>query len=255
MIWLVNLSKPFTYSQTDTYQSDITFLDKYAIPYIDCMFYELSHQWKLEAFHDAVRNPDIDTIWFISWWIDLCTYLHEIDWDLVKTHKKRYIWLSDFTNFAVLATQYGIECYYGLQLQKIQKRYPEQASQDRIADFLLHNTHEKWSKYPIIGGYLLNTFILLAKNPILLWNQTLFIEYHYIPWETLYNLDYRIYNLLYVIHNNLPKEIILGRTFLYDEQWNLMDIEVINEHIKMRLAHLQIPIRYVDHTKHVIKMG
>jgi muramoyltetrapeptide carboxypeptidase LdcA involved in peptidoglycan recycling len=254
MIWLVNLSKPFTYSQTATYQSDIWFLVKHNIPYVDFMYEELTHQWKLEAFHNAVRNPEIDTIWFISWWIDLATYLHEIDWELVKAHPKRYIWLSDFTHFAMLAIPLWITCYYGLQLVKIESWYPDADDQKRIVDFLTTNNPVYQREYPIVWGHILIATLLMANTKIDLSNKILFIEHHYIPWETFVELDYWIYALLYIMHTNKPREIVLWKTFLYNPDGTLMDIEVVNNHIIERLQHLGVPITYVDHTKNIIRM-
>ena len=102
-IALVNLCRIQDFSKTKYYESSLEFLKENDIEFVDYFSGRETPSDLLKGFHEALKNKDIELVWFIQGGSDLIKFLDKIDWDLVKQSNKEYLGLSDFTHFAFKA--------------------------------------------------------------------------------------------------------------------------------------------------------
>lgn len=267
-IALVNLTKLNDYAKRKSYQNDMQFLTENHIDYVDYCSGREDFDTLLEGFHEAIKNPEIDLVWFVQGGTTLIKYLRDIDWELVARTKKKYLGLSDFTHFSFKAVTVGCECYYGAGLADITKYFPTADQKSHITNFLLDGTIEAYeakhvtsekevnvASENIIGGHLIISTYMLSQENIDLSKAFLFLEHHNIPGEDFIDLEYYVDQLKYVIGTNQPKGFILGHSMLFEENGEMMDYQKINIFLSDRLSVYNKPIYQIDHFKKIVKFS
>ncbi len=267
-IALVNLSKIEDFAKTEYYQDSLDFLTENQIDFVDCFSGRENLDELLAGFHEALRNNEVELVWFIQGGNTLIKFLNKIDWDLVKQSDKEYLGSSDFTHFVFKAVELGKICYYGPQLKEIKKYFPTPTDRQFVIDFLkrkqlpdlkarlLHGTGNfDLASEKIIGGHSFVSTIMLGNTKIDLENRFLFFEHHYRPGEKLNDVEYFLESIKYQTHQNLPKGFILGHSMLFDKEGKLIDVDLINEQLVKNLVELGRSVYYLDHFKTIIKLS
>jgi len=258
-IALVNLTKLKDYAARSSYVADMQFLKDGNIDYVDYCSGRGEFDDLLAGFHEAVANPEIDLIWFVSGGTTLIKYLDSINWDLVTKTKKKYLGISDFTHFSYKAINLGCECYYGAGLADVTFYFPEENQRKHIVDFLKTGNVAPSESVPFsestVGGHTFITTFMLNQEPMDLSDKILFLEYHNVPGEDFVDMEYYFDQLFYVIKNNLPKAFILGHSLMTNEQGELIDYKKINEFLKPKFQHFGKEVYEVDHFQQIIKFS
>jgi len=258
-IALVNLTKLKDYATRGSYVDDMQFLKDSTIDYVDYCSGRENFDDLLAGFHEAVANPEIDLVWFVSGGTTLIKYLDRINWELVSTTKKKYLGISDFTHFSYKATLLGCECYYGAGLADIMFYFPKEEQRKHIVNFLKEGTFKELANNlndeHIVGGHTIITTFMLTQEPINLSDKVLFLEYHNIPGEGFIEMEYYFDQLFYSIKNNVPKAFILGHSLMTDENGELIDYKKINEFLKPLFTRFGKEVYEVDHFQQLIKFS
>lgn len=267
-IALVNLCRLSDFATNPTYADDINFLQENDISYTDYCSGRATISDQLDGFHQAISDPTIDLVFFVQGGSVLIKFLPLIDWDLVQKSNKKYAGLSDFTHFAFKSVSLGCECYYGIALRDVHKYWPTQNDQAPIIELLKNNSGhfnqalsmtdnsaQDLSNEKVIGGHIIISTFMLSQLQISLADTYLFLEYHNIPGESFYELEFWLDQLKYVIKNNQPKGFILGHSLLYEKDGTVIDYKDINIFLTEKLSELEKPIYQVDHFKNIIKLS
>lgn len=256
-IALVNLCQIFDYAEKFTFQQEMDFLAENKIDYVDYCSHRSTYSELLDGFQQAVCDPTVDLVWFVTGGTTMIQFLDEINWDLVKKSHKIFYGVSDFTHFAIKAVTLGVTCYYGQALNKIYEYFPDHPQRQFIVDFLTAGKvgDNPSLHLPLIGGQLFSTTFMIQQLNIDLSSRHLFIEHHYLVGESFNDLDYFIRQLKSVIKHNLPKSIILGHSLFYDKSYQLVDPEKVNREFINIYADLGIPISFIDHFKQIIRFS
>jgi len=264
-IALVNLAEYSDIRDFSSYKEDINFLNKHAIPFKDFASGRNTHDLLIEGFAQAIADPEVSVVWFTNGGSKFIEFLNDFDWDKIKNSGKIFLGFSDFTHFSILANQKSIQTYYGLSLRKITEYYSE-SKQSEIASTLLNliyagNQADTYKIQPleksITGGHLTVSTFMLSSFNIDLTGKALFIEYHYIPGETIDDLIYFVNQLCVLLREkgNSPQSFLLGRSMLFAEE-GLVDSSFINTHIENVLGNYfpEIEIGHLDQFENIIEM-
>lgn len=266
-IALVNLAKFEKFKDTPTFNDDIKFLNDNQFEYVDYCSDSSDYNSLLHGFNQALDDSEVDLIWFVCGGEKTIKFLTDINWEKVEQTNKIYLGASDFTHFAFKAIEHGQTCYYGAGLKKINIYHPTNNEKRHIIHLLkyrdnndyqveyLNNKKVQLKDERIIGGHLFISTFMMNQINIPLKDRFLFLEHHYVPGETLTELEYFIDQLKLVIDNNLPKGFILGHTELYDKDNNEIDVKIINQKITELLNIYNLPILYIDHFQQIIKFS
>ncbi len=264
---LVNFAKYEKFNSIDSFKKDLEFLKENNIDYVDYCFNYNKKKDLLSGFRKALANPDIDLIWFVCGGNKTIKFLDDVDWNEVKKANKIYAGASDFTHFSFKAVENDQVCYYGTSLQSIKEYHPTISSRKYLVDFLqtgkiekynhknLYKTVSNLDNEKIIGGHSFLTTFMLSETEINLKDRFLLIEHHYIPGESLEDLEYFIDQLKRVIKGNLPKGFILGHSMLFNKKGKMININIINKKFVECLKEYQLPIAYIDHFKQIVKFS
>ena len=260
-IALVNLCSISNIANWASYQDDISFLKSTNIGFFDYASGRSTKSELLKGFYEALNNEEVSVIWFVSGGTALIQYLPELDWSLIKSSGKKFIGLSDFTHFALLASNVGVTCYYGLALKKVTKYYSIE-QRERISNFLQHVITNKDSDLvyienkKITGGHLSTAQYIISNYNIGLHDKVLFLEYHYIPGESWEEFEYYIHQLCLSlkIRGDMPAEILLGHSVLFKEDGSEIEVNLINDFCKkIILSYFDLHIKEIDHFNSIIK--
>ncbi len=266
-IALINFAEYEKFNGTDSFKKDLEFLIENKIDYVDYCFNYNKKSDLLAGFRKALANPEIDLIWFVCGGNKTIKFLDDIDWDAVKKAKKIYAGTSDFTHFSFKAVENGQVCYYGTSLQSIKEYHPTAPSRKYVVKFLQTGNIEKYKhqnlfkivksldEEKIVGGHSFLTTFMLGETKINLKDRFLFIEHHYIPGETLEDLEYFMDQLKRVIKGNLPKGFVLGHSMLFTKDKKFVNINIINKKLVECLKEYNLPIVYIDHFKQIVKFS
>ena len=266
-IALVNFAEYEKFNSTDSFKKDLEFLVENKIDYVDYCFEYNKKSDLLAGFKKSLANPEIDLIWFVCGGNKTIKFLDNIDWEAVKKVNKIYAGASDFTHFSFKAIEKGQTCYYGTSLQSIKEYHPTARSREYLVKFLQTGKIEKYKHQnlfkkvnnldaeKIVGGHTFLSTFMLGETKINLKDRFLFIEHHYIPGESLEDLEYFIDQLKMVIKGNLPKGFILGHSMLFGKKNKIMSVVTINKKLVECLKEYQLPIAYIDHFKQVVKFS
>ena len=152
-------------------------------------------------------------------------------------------------------------------MQSIKEYHPSVPSRKYLVKFLQTGKIEKYKhqnlfksvisldEEKIVGGHTFLTTFMLGETKIDLKDRFLFIEHHYIPGESLEDLEYFIDQLKMVIKGNMPKGFILGHSMLFGEKSKIMNISTINKKMVEWLKEYNLPIVYIDHFKQIIRFS
>lgn len=270
-VGLVNLSKLEKFRENPSFQNDICFLTENNIDFVDyCLDYDKPEDL-LRGFHKALKNPEIDLIFFVRGGEKLTRFVNDIDWSLVKRANKKYIGFSDPTNFFFFATRYGQTCYYGTNLLNIHDRFNSDkfTEVDRKALVNFFKTGEEvpynckalfkepvdLAQEKIIGGHLcISTFMLQYFSEFKISDNYLLLEYHLGRFSSFADLEFFIDQLKLIIRQDLPKGFVLGWSQLFNPNDSLMDADKVNQCFVDNLKEFDLPIMYVDHIVSPIKL-
>jgi len=266
-IALVNFAEYKKFNGTDSFKKDLEFLVENKIDYVDYCFNYDKKSDLLAGFNKALANPEIDLIWFVCGGNKTIKFLDNVNWNAVKKAGKIYAGASDFTHFSFKAVQNGQTCYYGTSLQEIKKYHPMAKSRKYLVDFLqtgkiekynhinLYKTVNNLDNEKIVGGHSFLTTFMLSETKIGLKDRFLLIEHHYIPGESLEDLEYFIDQLKRVLKGNLPKGFILGHSMLFTKNKKFVNVNIINKKLMECLKEYGLPIAYIDHFKQIIRFS
>ncbi len=267
-IALVNLTKIADYATESSYQADMDFLNENNISYVDYCSGRSDFENLLKGFHDALENPEVDIIWFVQGGTSLIKFIPSINWSLVEKTKKKYLGISDFTHFSSKAIDLGSECYYGGSLAKITKYWKTKEDRQHIVDFIksgmcnmraqqiFPSTKESdFLGESILGGHMIISTFMMSQSQPKLNNSFLFLEHHYIPGESLLDLEFWLDQVKYLIKDNQPKGFILGHSILFDKQNNILDFNELNRFLTEKLKIFNKPIYQIDHFKNLVKLS
>lgn len=267
-IALVNLCKIEDFSKTKYYEESLEFLKENSIDYVDYFSGRATSADLLNGFHGAIRNEQIDLVWFIQGGNSLVNFLDKIDWDLVAQSNKEYLGLSDFTHFAFKAVALGRPCYYGPGLKQIKSYFPTTEQRQFLiafleqkllpaykAELLLGDNNMSLENRKIIGGHSFISAIMLSHANIDMRERFLFFEHHYVPGEELSDAGYFLNAIKYLLVHNKPLGIVLGHSFLFDKEGNPLAVHKINAYFTQILKELNLPIYYIDHFQAIIKFS
>jgi len=270
-IALVNLSKFEELSKVKKFKKDYNFLIKNNIDFVDyCLNYSKPKDL-LKGFHNALRNPEIDLIWFARGGDKIMRFFDKIDWGLVKKANKKYLGFSDPTNFFFKAIELGQTCYYGINLRRTgehfySKRFTEK-ERKALLGFLKDGKEVNYShkdlfkevdglkNEKIIGGHLLIDTFMIQQMKIDLSKYFLLVEYHLTSSDTLGELEFFIDQLKIVMKNNLPKGFIIGWSQVYNKNGKMLKQGIVNKCFVENLKEYNLPIIYIDHIKSPIKLS
>jgi muramoyltetrapeptide carboxypeptidase LdcA involved in peptidoglycan recycling len=264
---LVNFAEYEKFNSTVSFKQDLEFLVENKIDYVDYCFNYDKKLDLLAGFRKALANPEIDLIWFVCGGNKTIKFLDDIDWEVVKKANKIYAGASDFTHFSFKAVQNGQVCYYGTSLQEIKKYHPSPKSRKYLADFLqtgkiekynhtnLYKTVSNLDEEKIVGGHTFLTTFMLNEVKIDLRDRFLFLEHHYIPGESLEDLEYFVDQIKMVTKGNLPKGFIFGHSMLFGKKGKIMNVATINKKMVEWLREYDLPIAYIDHFKQIVKFS
>lgn len=266
-IALVNFAEYEKFNGTDSFKKDLEFLVENKIDYVDYCFNYDKKADLLAGFRKALANPEIDLIWFVCGGNKMIKFLDDIDLEAVKKAGKIYAGVSDFTHFSFKAVENGQVCYYGTSLQSIKEYHPTAPSREYLVKFLQTGEVEKYrhqnlfktvsnlDKEKIVGGHTFLTTFMLGETKINLRDRFLFVEHHYIPGESLEDLEYFMDQLKRVIKGNLPKGFILGHSMLFGKKGKIMNVATINKKMVEWLKEYDLPITYIDHFKQIVRFS
>jgi muramoyltetrapeptide carboxypeptidase LdcA involved in peptidoglycan recycling len=267
-IALVNLSKIEDFSETKYFASCLDFLKENNVDFVDYVSGRKTIEELLEGFHNALKNEEVELVWFVQGGNKLVRFLDKIDWNLVSKTNKEYLGTSDFTHFVFKAVELGKTCYYGPVLKNIKDYFPNHEEQKFIVDFINNKKLNIYSSEliqgkadydlensKIIGGHSFISAIMLPTTKIDLKNRFLFFEHHYISGESFDDLEYFMNAVNLYLLNNKPRGIILGHSFLFDENKNPVNIRIINKQLAENIKDFDVPIYYIDHLKTIIKFS
>lgn len=270
-VGLVNLSKLEKFRENPSFQNDVRFLTENNIDFVDyCLDYDKPEDL-LRGFHEALKNPEIDLIFFVRGGEKITRFVNDIDWSLVKKANKKYIGFSDPTNFFFFALNYGQTCYYGTNLLNIYDRFNSdkftEADREALVNFFKTGEEVSYNckallKEPvdlarekIIGGHLcVDVFMLQYFSELNLSDTYLLLEYHMGKTSAFMELEFFIDQLKLVIKQNLPKGFILGWSQLFNPDGSPMDTDKVNQCFVDNLKEFDLPIMYVDHIVSPIKL-
>ncbi len=262
-IGLVNLCSNTDIAHWSSYEKDFGFLNENNIAYKDFASGKSGNKDLFEGFKEAISDPEVSLIWFVSGGIKMIEHLDNINWQTIENSQKTFIGLSDFTHFSLIAGNHNVSCYYGLALKNITKYYTT-IQQKEIASFLKTAIHGEKSglvyenENIITGGHLGTTIFMLNSFNIDISEKTLFIEHHYIPGETLEDLKYYIHQLcITLINKNIsPTSFLLGHSMLFKQDNTPMDFTLINKSVKdvLKEYFTDHKINEVDHFTKIINM-
>ncbi len=268
---LVNLSKFEKLSKAKNFKKDYNFLIKNDIDFNDyCLNYSEPKDL-LKGFHSALKNPEVDLVWFARGGDKIMRFFDKIDWDLVKKANKKYIGFSDPTNFFFKAIKLGQTCYYGTNLRRISEHFYSNKftskSRKKLVDFFkggleveykyksLFKKVDNFKDEKVIGGHLVINTFMIQQMKINLSKHFLLIEYHLTSSDTIGELEFFIDQLKIVIKNNLPKGFVLGWSQVYDKNGKMLKQDLINKCFVENLKEYNIPIIYIDYIKSPIKLS
>lgn len=270
-IALVNLSKLQKFRTLKTFKKDFSFLLDNEIEFVDYCLDSDRPQDLLRGFHQALKNPEVDLVWFVRGGEKMSRFLDKIDWDLVKRANKQYIGFSDPTSFFFMAGKLGQTCYYGTNVFRIYERMnsKEFSNQDRkkltafftkreLVPYQQENLFKECpdlSREKIIGGHLVINTMMLQRMKIDLSKYFLLFEYHLTTGDTVGELEFFIDWLKLAIKDNLPKGFVLGYSQVYDSNGRRLKQSVVNKIIVDNLKDLNRPITYINHIKQPIKLS
>ncbi len=267
-IALVNLCNIEDFSKTDDYSSSLAFLKENAIDYVDYASGREILGDLLDGFHLALKDKDVELVWFVQGGNSLIRFLDKIDWDLVRQSNKEYYGLSDFTHFALKAVSLGKVCYYGQGLKHVKDFFPTPNSHKFIADFLkkkklgqpavkslIGGAITDFDKIKIAGGHSFISAVMLPNLNLDLNGRYLFFEHHYVHGEDLDDAAYFLNAIKLYMRNHIPKGIILGHSLMYDNNGKSIEINEINKYFVNELTDLELPIYYVDHFNSIIRFS
>lgn len=270
-VGLVNLSKLEKFRENPSFQNDVRFLTENDIDFIDyCLDYDKPEDL-LRGFHEALKNPEIDLIFFVRGGEKIIRLINDIDWSLVKRANKKYIGFSDPTNFFFFATRYGQTCYYGTNLLYLYNRFNSGkfTEVDRKALVNFFKTGEEvpynckalfkepvdLTQEKIIGGHIeVTTFMLQLFSELKFSDNYLLLEYHLNEASSLFELELFIDQLKYIIRYNLPKGFVICWNQIFNPDDSLMDTDKVNQCFVDNLKEFGLPIMYVDHIVSPIKL-
>ena len=270
-IALVNLSKFEKLNQAKNFKKDYNFLIKNNIDFIDYCFNYSEAKTLLKNFHQALKNPEVDLIWFARGGDKIVRFLDKIDWDLVKRANKKYLGFSDPTNFFFKALELGQTCYYGANLRRIGERFYSNKFNNRerkaLINFLKEGQDPKYrhkdlfkkvnnlENEKIIGGHLVIGAFVLQRIKIDLSKCFLLVEYHLSTSDTLGELEFFLDQFKIAIKNNLPKGFIIAWSQVYDKNGKPLKQDLINKCFVDNLKEYNLPIAYINHIKTPIKLS
>lgn len=265
---LVNLCKIEDFSKSPSYNDSMVFLKENGIDYADYMSDRATPEALLDGFHQALRDPSVDLVWFVQGGNALVTILEDIDWNLVATCGKAFFGLSDFTHFSLKSATLGATCYYGQGLKRVTNYLPTAADREFLVSFLKEgivppiaanliagNHVSDLTQGHIVGGYSIASAVLLPNIQLDLSGSFLFFEHHYLPGESLGDATYFLEAVKVYLRDNKPKGIILGHSLVSDQEGNWIHYEQINEHFSQALAELDVPIYSIDHFRTIVKLS
>jgi muramoyltetrapeptide carboxypeptidase LdcA involved in peptidoglycan recycling len=260
-IALINLCTYEDISTWSSFNDDISFLKNHSIPFVDYASGKSSKNDLFGAFKKALEDENVSAIWFVCGGNRLIEHIDSFDWNKIAATGKKFLGISDFTHFSILASQHKITSYYGVALKKISKYFTE-PEQVRIANFLKKIISDDFldaevyqiKEEEIMGGHLLCSIFMIDHFKLQLGEKHLFIEYHNIPGESIDDLLYHVHQLGLILKKNTPKSLILGHSMMSDAQGNLIDYGIINASIKKVINdYVKIPASEVDHFNIPIK--
>ena len=270
-IALVNLSKFQKFRTVKNFKRDFNFLVKNNIEFVDYCFDYSKPADLLKGFYRALKNPDVDLVWFVRGGDKLMRFFDKIDWNLVKKANKKYIGFSDPTNFFFKAVNLGQTCYYGTNLRRIGEHINSKAFNKKdyaqLIDFFktrkevkydhknLFKKVDNFEKEKVVGGHLIITTFMLQQMKFNLSNHFLMLEYHLTSGDTIGELEFFVDQLKIVIKNNLPKGFVLGFSQVYSDKGILLKPEVINQCFVDNLKEYGLPIVYINHLKQPVKLS
>lgn len=270
-VGLVNLSKLEKVRDNPSFKNDILFLTENNIDFVDyCLDYDKPEDL-LRGFYKALKNPEIDLIFFVRGGEKLTRFVNEIDWSLVKKVNKKYIGFSDPTNFFFFALRYGQTCYYGPNLLYLYDRFNSdkfnKASRKALVNFfrtgeevpynckVLFKEPVDLAQEKIIGGHLcVVNFMLQYFSELKISDSYLLLECHMSQASSLMELEFFIDQLKLLIRYDLPKGFVLGWSQLFNPDGSSMDTDKVNQCFVDNLKEFDLPIMYVDHIVSPIKL-
>ncbi len=114
---------------------------------------------KLAAFHDLVKNPDIDAIIFAMGGNRALHWVDQIDFDLVRDNPKIMMGFSDITVLLnIIHAKTGLVTYHGPNLRWFKVHADNVKDTEKCFEMLsslsspLNGHDEVFYKHPIIGG-------------------------------------------------------------------------------------------------------
>jgi len=270
-VGLVNLSTPEKFRENPSFKDDIRFLVENDIDFVDyCLDYD-SLEDLLRGFHKALKNPEIDLIFFVCGGRKINSLVNDIDWSLVKKANKKYIGFSDPSNFFFFALRYGQVCYYGTNLFHLWERFNSdkfnKAERKALVNFFktgeevkydyktLFKEPEDFLQEKIIGGHLcVVNFMLPYFSELKISDNYLLLEYHINKASDFVELEFFIYQLRLLLRHNPPKGFVIGWNQLYHPDGSLMSVDEANKYFVDNLKEFDLPIVYIDHIKSPIKL-
>lgn len=264
---LVNLSKLQKIKDFKTFDNDLEYLLELWIDFKWHSFDSSTREELLESFNRALSDDDIDLVWFACWGEIMLSFLNDIDFDLVKDSNKRFMWASDFTHFAIRSVSLWKECYYWTFFKNLEKYFPNIKDLEFLKDFVKNGILKPYAYRDIIWKvenlddekmvwwHLTITSFMLSNHHIDLHDRYLFLEYHYIKWESLNDLWYWIDQIKYVISWNMPKWFVLWHSTFFEPDWSVMEVDRINDLFIEKFKGYSLPIAYLDHFNQIIRFS
>jgi muramoyltetrapeptide carboxypeptidase LdcA involved in peptidoglycan recycling len=263
-----NLCVEEDFNNHASYQSSIGFLRENNIDFTDFTKGANTIETMVEQFHYAL-DSDTELIWVVRGGYSCIQTLQKLDWNKIAASDKKFYGLSDFTHFAMMAVSKNITCYYGQGLSRITEYFPEPQQRTFITNFLnsgkpvcapaqpLYKATEALTldNEKVIGGHLSLLSFMQTQVSIDPHDRYIFFEYHTAALgEKLIDLGYYIDQLLFVLGDNKPKGFILGHTEMRNLDLTIIPLADINAFCVKKLAHLELPIYFIDHFHNTITM-
>ncbi len=266
---LVNLAKLEDLSLSKHQEGISRFLEENGIDFLDFYSGRSGLEELLEGFHDALKS-DAELIWFTQGGDKVIRFLDKIDWKLFEKSEKKFMGTSDPTHIAWKCKELELDYFYGPNAKKIYEYYPHPENRKFLVDFLKDSILPKpqiekltncssfkleCENEKIIGGHSFISIFMMQFLDVNLDGKVLFFEHHYILGESYAELLYFVDQLKLILKTKtgLPKAILLGNTYLFDEQNKMIDYREINKIIAEHLGDLQVDVFSLDHAQTIIR--
>lgn len=266
---LVNLAKLEDISESEYQEMTIRFMKDYGIEYLDFYSGRSTLDELVDGFHQALKS-DAELIWFCRGGVKTIKALEKIDWKIFAESKKMFMGSSDPTHIAWKAHQYGLDFFYGPNAQKIYKYFPSQKDHEFVVKFIktgeiLNPPIERifdssginidLQNDKITGGHtFITSYMAHMIDKMHIEDKVLFLEHHNSMGEGLDELLYYFDQLKLLMKNisGLPKAILLGHSFLFNQDGKPIDWRDINKSIIEEYKELEIDIFQIDSVNAII---